>query len=220
VELDDMKNAWLALDRRLQRHEALNLHAFKESRLDKLRASLRPLVTGQVIQLIVGVLLMFVFAPYWVEHRQVPHLLLTGLALHAYALMFILFAARDLYMIQRIDYSAPVLEIQRRLAELRAWRIRVAPIFGALGCLIWIPLMLWLFDVVFGVDVYAANPRVVVAFLASGFVCLALLLALIRWSRHPSRARIAKSLDDSAAGRSVSKAQRFLDEVAAFAREP
>ena len=220
MELDDMKSAWLALDRRLQRHEALNLHAFKEGRLDKLRASLRPLVIGQVFQLIAGVLLALVFAPYWIEHRDVPHLLLVGLSLHAYSLMFILFAARDLYMIWRIDYSAPVLEIQQRLAELRAWRIRVAPIFGAVGCLIWIPLMLWLFDALFGVDVYAANPRVVYVFFASGFACLGLMLALIRWSRHPRRARIAKGLDDSAAGRSVSKAQRFLDEVAAFAREP
>ena len=219
MELDDMKGAWLALDRRLQRNEALNLHAFKESRLEKLRASLRPLIAGQVVQLLAGVLMTLVFAPYWVEHRDVPHLLVTGLALHAYALMFIVFAVRDLVMIQRIDYSTPVLDIQRRLAQLRAWRIRVAPIFGAAGCVIWVPLMLWLFDVVFGADVYAANPGIVYILLASGLVCLALMVALIRWSRHPRRARIAKNLEDGAAGKSVGKAQRFLDEVAAFSRE-
>ena len=219
MELDDMKSAWLALDRRLQTQEALNLHAFREARLDKLRASLRPLIVGQVIQLVAGVLLALLFAPFWVEHKDTPHLLTIGLLLHGYALMFIVFAARDLTMIQRIDYAAPVLDIQRRLAELRAWRIRVAPVFGVVGCFIWIPLMLWLFHVAFGADLWAAHPQVVVAFIASGAACLVLLLALIRWSRNPRRAQLAKSLDDSAAGRSVGKAQRFLDEVAAFARE-
>jgi len=220
MELDDMKSAWLALDRRLQTQEALNLHAFREGRLDRLRASLRPLAAGQAIQLAAGVLLALVFASFWVEHRATPHLLVTGLLLHIYALMFIVFAARDLYMIQRIDYAAPVLDIQRRLAELRAGRIRVALIFGAVGCFLWVPLVLWLFYVVLGLDIYVANPYVVYGFVASGVGCVALMVALIRWSRSPRRARIAKALEDNAAGRSVSKAQRFLDEIAAFAREP
>jgi hypothetical protein len=219
VELDEMKSAWLALDRRLERQEALNLHVFREGRLDRLRATLRPLVIGQVVQIIAGALLAFLFAPFWIEHRDTPHLLLTGLSLHAYALMFILFGARDLYMIQRIDYAAPVLEIQRRLAELRAWRVRVAPLFGAVGCLIWVPFLLWLFEVSFGVDVYALHPEVAYVFIACGLGCLGIMLLLIRWMRDPRRPRLAKLLEDSVAGRGIAKAQRFVDEVAAFARE-
>ena len=219
MELDEMKSAWLALDRRLERQEALQLRTFRESRLDRLHATLRPLLVGQVVQIIVGVLLTFVFAPFWVEHRDTPHLLLIGLSLHAYALMFIVFAARDLYMIQRVDYAAPVLQIQHRLTELRAWRVRVAPVFGAVGCLIWVPFLLWLFEVAFGVDVYAVNPLVVYVFIASGLGCFGLMVVLLRWLRNPRRERLAKALEDSAAGRSIAKAQRFVDEVAAFARE-
>ena len=219
MELDEMKSAWLAMDRRLERQEALQLQTFRENRLDRLRATLRPLLVGQIIQIIVGVLLTFVFAPFWVEHRDTPHLLLIGLSLHAYALMFIVFAARDLYMIQRVDYAAPVLQIQRRLTELRAWRVRVAPVFGAVGCLIWVPFLLWLFEVAFGVDVYAVNPMVVYVFIASGLGCFGFMLLLIRWMRNPRRPRLAKLLEDSAAGRSIAKAQRFVDEVAMFARE-
>ena len=219
MELDEMKSAWLALDRRLERQEALQLRTFRENRLDRLHATLRPLLVGQVVQIIVGVLLTFVFAPFWVEHRDTPHLLLIGLSLHAYALMFIVFAARDLYMIQRVDYAAPVLQIQRRLTELRAWRVRIAPVFGAVGCLIWVPFLLWVFEVAFGVDVYAVNPLVVYVFIASGLGCFGLMVVLLRWLRNPRRERLAKALEDSAAGRSIAKAQRFVDEVAAFARE-
>jgi hypothetical protein len=219
MELDEMKGAWLALDRRMERQETLNLHVFRENRLDRLRATLRPLWIGQIIQIIAGVLLALLFAPFWVEHRDTPHLLMTGLSLHAYALMFILFAARDLYMIQRVDYSVPVLEIQRRLTELRAWRVRVAPVLGAVGCLIWVPFLLWLFEVAFDVDVYALHPEVVYVFIASGLAFLGVMLLVIRWMRNPRRAPLAKILEDSVAGRGIAKAQRFVDEIATFARE-
>jgi hypothetical protein len=219
MQLDDMKTAWLALDRRLEKQEALSLRSDRESRLDRLRTSLLPLIAGQILQLVIGVLLTFVFAPFWVEHRDTPHLLLIGLSLHAYALMFILLAARDLFMIQRIDHAAPVLEIQQRLADLRAWRIRIAPVFGAVGCLIWVPFLLWVFETAFGVDVYALHPGIVYLFIASGVGCLGLMLLLIHWAMHPRRAGLARYLENSAAGRSIAKAQRFLDEVAAFARE-
>ena len=219
MELDDMKGAWLALDRRLQRQEALNLHVSGENRLDRLQATLRPLVIEQIVQIVVGVLMALLFAQFWVEHREVPHLLLAGLSLHAYALMFIVLGARDLYMIRRIDYAAPVLQIQRRLADLRAWRMRMTPVFGATGCLIWVTFLLWLFEVCFGVDLYALHPEVVYVFIACGLGFLVLLLLMFRWLRDPRRAHLARTLEDSTVGRRIARAQRFLDEITAFARE-
>ena len=57
MELDDLKQAWQALDKRLEQQNTLNLHLFKQSRLDKMKSGLRPLVWGQAIQIVVGVLL-------------------------------------------------------------------------------------------------------------------------------------------------------------------
>jgi hypothetical protein len=66
--------------------------------------------------------------------------------LHAYGLLLVLFAVRSLHLIGCIDYAAPVLRIQRQLAELRRWRTRVEwPLFGIVGCFIWIPLLLVIF---------------------------------------------------------------------------
>ena len=70
MELDEMKNAWLALDRRLERQETLNLATFRESRLDRLRTSLRPLLIGRIVQIVAGALLALVFAPFWVAHSR------------------------------------------------------------------------------------------------------------------------------------------------------
>jgi hypothetical protein len=211
MELDEMKNAWLALDRRLERQEALNLATFRERRLDRLRASLRPMLIGRIVQIVAGAILALTLAT--------PHLVVVGASLHAYALMLIIGGARDVYLIRRIDYAAPVLEIQQRLTELRAWLLRTAPAFGAAGCFIWVPFVLWAFMVLFGADVYAHAPEVVYWLLVSSAVPLAALLLVLRWVRRPGRSKWAALLERSVIPGSVGKAQRFLDEIAAFARD-
>lgn len=219
MELDDMKNAWLALDRRLERQEALNLATFRERKLDRLRASLRPMLVGRIVQIVAGALLALLFAPFWVENLGTPHLVVIGASLHAYALMMIVGGARDIYLIRRIDYAAPVLEIQQRLTELRAWLLKSAPIFGAAGCFIWVPFVLWAFMVLFGADIYAHAAEVVYWFLASSLVPLAAMLLVLHWVRQPGRSKWAAMLERSVVGNGIYKAQRFLDEIATFARE-
>jgi hypothetical protein len=219
MELDDMKNAWLALDRRLERAEALNLATFRERRLDRLRASLRPMLIGRIVQIVAGALLALTFAPFWVEHLATPHLVVIGASLHLYALMMIIGGARDSYLIRRIDYAAPVVEIQRRLTELRAWLLKSAPVFGFAGCFIWVPFVLWAFMVLFDADIYAHAPDVVYWLLASSAVPLAAMLLVLHWVRQPGRSKWAAMLERSVVGSGNYKAQRFLDEIGAFARE-
>ena len=219
MELDDMKTAWLVLDRRLERQEALNLRTFREGRLDRLRASLRPMLIGRIVQILAGAILAMTFAPFWIEHLATPHLVVIGASLHAYALLLIIGGARDLFLIRRIDYAAPVLEIQQRLTELRAWLLKSAPVFGVAGCFIWVPFVLWAFMVLFGADIYAHAPEVVYWLLASSAVCLVPMLLVLRWVRRPGRSKWAAMLELSVIPGSVYKAQRFLDEIAAFARE-
>ena len=218
MELDDFKQVWQSLDRRLEQQHGLNLQLFKDGKLDKTRRGLRPLKLGQGVQILVGAILMLLAAPFWVEHRDTPHLLMYGLLVHGYGLMSILFGARTLYLINRVDYAAPVLIIQQQLGELRAWCIRGSLWFGAVWCFFWIPLTL-LFFYGLGADVWMQTPWVVYGFIASGVVCLALGYGLIRWSTHPRRSGLAKYLEDSAAGFSIRRAQAHLDELARFARE-
>ncbi len=112
-----------------------------------------------------------------------------------------------------------MLDIQRRLTELRAWLVKSAPVFGAIGCFIWVPFVLWAFMVLFDADIYAHAPQVVYWLLASSVVCLVPMVLVLRWVRHPARSKWAAMLERSIVPAGVYKAQRFLDEVAAFARE-
>src|ERR1700753_249102 len=137
MELDEMKASWAMVNRRLEQQQTLNLQGFKNSPIDRANRALLPLKWGQMLQIGAGAYFMLQWGPYWVAHRDVLHLMVCGLIMHAYGLLLVLSAARNLYLQSRLDYGLPVLEIQRRVAELRAWRLREAVLYAATGCLIW-----------------------------------------------------------------------------------
>jgi hypothetical protein len=214
MELDEMKLAWQALGRQLEKQQALDAQLFRDSRLDRLRRGLRPLVWGQVLQLTIGVLFAVTAAVFWVGHRDIAHLVVCGLLVHAYGVLLIVFAARVLYLVQRIDHAAPVVAIQRQLTDLRAWRVHVeAPANAVLGCFIWIPV-LWMNLAWYGVDLW--SPGFMSWAISSGLVGLA-ACALVVWLMR--RAGMARRIEDSAAGRSVQRAEAALEEVARFEQE-
>ena len=218
MELDDFKTAWQALDRRLTEQHTLNFTLLKEHKVTQAKAQLRPLVIGQWVQLLAGIVMSLLFGSFWVDHLGKPHLLLCGLALHAYGILFIVLAGRELYAIHQLDFAAPVVEIQKQLANLRTWRIRVAPLFAITGSVIWIPLMLVIFAWL-GADVWTTDPNVVYWFFASAAVSLGLVFGIIFWLRHPSRRPLAAALDESSVGQSIQRAQRTLAELEQFVRD-
>lgn len=218
TELDDLKSAWQTLNRNLERQNALAFNEFKERKLTRLRSAFRPLVTGQVIQIIAGALLALIGGSFWVDHIGVAHLMIYGVSLHLYGLMFIVFAARDLYLIKQADYAAPVLVLQKNIAALRSWHVWTGVWFGIVGCFIWIPAMLMIFYGL-GADVWIHNPDVVGWFVLSAMVCLGVMAAIVFLARRPGRENFAKSLEASSVGRSVRRAQAEIDEIEAFERD-
>lgn len=214
MELDEMKLAWQALDHRLEQQHALNVQIFRDNRLDKMRNGLRPLVWGQAVQLAIGLLFAGVAGAFWTTHAHVTHLLVCGLLVHAYGMLLIVFAVRVLYLIQRLDYSAPVLAIQRQLADLRAWRVRVeAPVNAALGCFIWIPV-LWMNIAWYGIDLW--SPKFMLWAVSSSLIGL-IAVVLVIWLMRC--AGLARKIEDNSAGRSVQKAEAVLNEIIRFEHE-
>jgi hypothetical protein len=214
MELDDMKQAWAGLDERLDKQYALNFQLLRDGKLDKARRGLRPLVWGQAIQLTIGVLITFWAGAFWATRWHVTHLLICGLLVHLYGILLTVFAARVLYSIQRLDYAAPVLVIQRQLADLRSWRVGVeAPVNGVLGCFIWIPVT-WMSLAWYGIDLW--SPGFMLWAIASSLVGLAAVVWVVWLMR---RAGMARKIEDNAAGRSLQKAEAMLADIARFEQE-
>src|SRR3954465_12251280 len=106
MELDDMKQAWQILDRRVAALEAV----VPATGRGGVSAELRPLVIGQWIQVFAGVLWAMAAGSFWFDHRAGPDLLVAGILLHLYGMAMAIVAARNLWLAGRARASAPVLE--------------------------------------------------------------------------------------------------------------
>lgn len=198
MELDELKSAWQVLDQRVSQLEAVVADQGHRG----VRAELRPLVVGQAIQIVGGVVFAMAAGSFWVNHRDMPNLLVTGVLLHLYAVAMIVAAARNLFLVGRVNEAAPVLELQRRVAALRAWRIREGRWFGIVGCFMWVAMIIWAFGML-GVDIVAAHPAFVGFQLLTALVCLGVYAAVARLARAPE-------------GGAVRRAHERLEEIARF----
>jgi hypothetical protein len=217
MEIDDMKAAWQTLNQRLDAQAALNLNMFKGDKLDKMRRGLRPLVWGQAVQILFGALIAMWGGSFWIEHRAVPHLLIAGLIMHAAGISMIGLGAFMEALIGRIDYSAPVLTIQRQLAQLRKVYVRGGFAIGLPWWVLWVPFLMVFLQSLFGADLYMNAPWMVWICAAAGIVGMLSTWVFVRWAGQ--RPRLGKWLESGAAGRSINNAQGFIDEITRFEQE-
>jgi hypothetical protein len=216
MELDEMKLAWQGLDHRLEQQYALNVQIFRDTRLDRMRRGLRPLIWGQALQMVIGVAGIFVFAPVWVAHLHDPAVLVAGLVMHLYCLGLIIVGALVQANIAGIDYAAPVLVIQRQLLKLR----RIYAIGGALVVgLPWWFLTAPLLVVLTRGAIMEKAPSVIWIQLAIGAAGLLATWWFHRWTRQPQRAALARKLDATSTGSSIRRAQAATDDIARFEQE-
>ncbi|WP_052772833.1 hypothetical protein [Luteimonas sp. FCS-9] len=118
MEHDDLKTAWQSLERRLARQERIQLDLLRDDRLRQARRGLRPLLVGQWLQLALGVALAWLGAACWTRQFDAPGFLAAGLAVHGFGVLTLIGAATTLSLAAAIDYDAPVVRIQKRLAQL------------------------------------------------------------------------------------------------------
>ncbi|MCC4596642.1 serine/threonine protein kinase [Xanthomonas campestris pv. phormiicola] len=216
---DELKQAWHALDQRLQRHDRLQAQLLQQHHLQRVQRSLRPLLWGQLLQLPFGLCCIALAGLLWSRGGALPaYLIAAGVAVHAYGVVTVALAGIVLGRLLHIDYSAPVLEIQRRIARARRWYVGSGVVCGLSWWLLWVPVLMVLAALA-GIDLLARAQAVVWIGLGVGVAGIAASAWLYRWSRHPGRAWLTRIVDDGLGGASLRKAGRLLDEVERFRRD-
>lgn len=212
TEFDDLRRHWRELESTLQAQHALNLELLTETRVAKARARLRPLLAGQLAQAVFGVACTVFFARFWIEHRDAPAALASGLLMHAWSVAVLLSAVVQILLVLRIDYALPLATVQKYLGVLQFWRTRRAPALGLAFWVLWVPLVEVL-------CVHATGRGLSGAFLgwnlavgAAGLLATAFTLRHLRRRGH----RIVDALDADNAGCGLGGAQALLSELKRF----
>jgi hypothetical protein len=141
MELDELKHAWQTLGRQMERQDALQLQLLREYRLEHARRSLRPLFWGQWLQIALGIGLVLLGVACWTRNVETPVLLATGITLHVFGVAHIVFAVATLCLGGSIDYTVPVLRIQKRIALLLCFQRLNGSVCGAPWWVMWVPVV-------------------------------------------------------------------------------
>jgi hypothetical protein len=219
MELDDLKTAWRELDRRLDDHRALNLRVLRELKLDKTRSALRRLAAGPLAELFLNAFGALLVGSFLANHLTTARYAIPALVLQAAVLLLLAADLRQLVRIARIDWAAPVVQIQRDLAALRAERIRTTQVTFLAAPLLWTPFVIVAAQGLLGFDLYLLGSAVIAANLAFGLAVIPLGLWIARHLGRRLSPSFLRSLADDVAGRSLAVAQGHLEEIARFEDE-
>lgn len=204
IEIHELEQAWSGLDEHLS-EQGRRLDQLHQRRgLEAVRARLRWVSAGLIVQLLVGVLIALWAGGYWFDHLDQPHLVVYGVVIHLYGIGLLGAAVIQLTRLSRIDYYGPVLQVQRQLQALRRLRIDSECGLMLAGFVVWVPLMFVALRV-FGVDVWLQRPDVVLWNLGAGVA----LVPVIAWLMH----RFQRGFERDAVGRSLREAEAELDAL-------
>jgi len=218
MELDELKQQWHDLDRKLDRSLALNLRLLTETRTRKSKLRLLPLLLWQPVELLVGGALIVYFAHFWLTNLDSIPLAASGMVLHALSVGLVIDAVMRILLIVRINYAAPVVTIQRYVALLRQWEIRSFK-WSWIACWLATPALLLVgVKAAAGVNAWALSPAWIIGAAVFGVVGAALSLGFARWARN-SKGKLGAAMDRFYVGHSIAGAQAALDEIDEFARE-
>lgn len=219
MELEQLKAAWVDQARRIDQLEANALQAWRLPRERQVRRRLRGFGALQLGWLVVWIVVTLAAAGFWIAHRQVPQLLLTGLAFHLYGIAAIWVSITRALLASRVDvHDAPVLQQLERLARLRRFTALTELALGLPWFFLWLLAAQWLCMQWLHVDLYQGAPAWFLSTLGFGVVAMCASIVAARWvlRRLPPTHRLQRALL-GLSGRSLARAQHELHALSAHA---
>lgn len=177
MELDELKQAWQEHTDSINRGLNLKLHSFRLAQLERTRSALATFRFYLWVELLAGAVLLLFSGSYIANHFLVPTLSVPALLFASSALVAVVGCIRKLAFLQRIDYSEPVILIQKKLESVKLsflhtirWMILMLPLY-----MVYVVLGL---NLLFGWDILAHGSP---AFLWANFLFSLILVAPATW---------------------------------------
>lgn len=220
MQLDDFKSQWNVYSQKLDKTWQLNLTLLRETRWRQTRSALRKLAAAAWVELFINLALVMALGGFIAAHLWQWAFLLPAFVLHAFAIAQMAFNGYQLGALREVDFGAPLLSSQKKLAGVRRWRIRATMGTFVLAPLLWLPMLIVMLKGLLGIDAYAVlDTSWLVANALFGVAVIPITLWIANrfrahWQNSP---RFQQFLDD-VAGRSLREAETYLKELSDFER--
>lgn len=218
MELEEIKNIWSAYDKKLEQSWKLNLSLLRRANLDKVKSKLRKMVILHAFTFTFSILQIILLMYFVVVHIAEPHLVAAGTILLVWSFMISYSAADQLNKINAMDYSAPVMEIQKKLIAIKLSIIKYLRLSTLIIPFYLAHILFW-FELLLDVDMYqVANQQ---WWIGQIIFTLLVMLPLTLWlykklSSHNMDKSWMKKLISSSGGKQISEAFTLLDEIQKF----
>lgn len=220
MELHELQQAWQQYDRKLDRHIKLNQQVLQEINRNKAQSRLRNLLIIRAIESVFFLGVMLILGNFMAQHWEHPPLLLSALVLNIFTIIGFSGSIGQIILIFRLDYSQPILAIQKKLKQIEAHLIQNLRLL-LLSIPFYLAYLLIGFRALWGVDLYThGNPTWWIAQIAFSVALIPVALWLYR-KIHFRNMHIAwvRSFIYGAGGQSVEKALRLLGDLEEFEQE-
>jgi hypothetical protein len=218
MDLDELKEKWTELDRKLDVNIRLNRQLLSATKLNQTRSSLKRLAVYTGLEAAVWFAIIVVLGNFIYEHISMAQFAVAGVALDVYSIVTLNFLIRQIALALRIDYGKPIATIQKQIEALRVLRIRTIQWGVLAGLVAWVPFMIVLFKGAFGVDIYEA------AWVWSNVAFGLALIPVAIWvskkfGDRMDRSPIIQGLMKSLSGHNLNAAADFLMTLSKFEEE-
>jgi hypothetical protein len=217
MELDELKASWQQLDRRVQELTLINRRLMIDNAVRKARWRLAPLVMGAAAGALTGAFFAVLSAVYISDHLDSPAALFAGGALLVMSLAFFVIHAGRLHLARRIDFTRPVLEIQRSLASLQRWEAWSFHAVWVTCCVLPLGILNGAAIAMHGARIWERAPVYLLANLLVWLVLGVGPLLLYSWARR-HHGRLAARMDAFLTSHSITSARAAIEEIDEFAR--
>jgi hypothetical protein len=221
MELDDLQRRWLEQDAKFDLVLKLTRRLLQQPVLDRAAARTRRLGIGLWFELVMNLAALVLLGGIQAAPLPHPGPFIARSVLQLAAIALVVVSIRQLVALSKLDYSAPIVTIQRRMEALRRERLRATQWTLVAAPLLWTPLFIVAMKALLNVDaVSALGVPYVAANLAVGAVVIVAAIWLSR--RHAermSRAPLVQRLMRHLAGSNLAAASGYLESIDEFGRE-
>ncbi len=216
MELDDLKPALAKLERELQLQRKMTTALVAERAVSRVRDSLAPLFNWQVFQIVAGLVLVVLAGPFWVERMDQTLSLVSGISLHIYGIAMIVNGIRVVMRLREIDYAAPVITLQKRIASLERSYVLSGWILGLPWWLLWIPVGVVIASFL-GIDISRVPAEQWLPInIVVGIVGMLLTVAAFHWVQRSGSPDVRSRVQRMVSGASISNAKRLVGDIERF----